>query len=322
MYIDVSLHGNLNNIYICKSMSLKEDLEHVSESIGYLYAPGGHHTTTRFISAARLFSENHKNRLSHGKPVLKSKVNELQKTKNIILKNHVPYVSRRDMNLQDVRITHNLPYISRRDLKLQDTFMHSEFMKVQSTIIWNFRAILDRIGELDRPGSFMEIYIKNGPICSSKPDEPKRGAPREYQERYSREKKRWMEDNRKGYKALRNLQSHVHQIYFASSQMDVLFEIYRKYLNMYGDNQTTLDAICRISKWIHTRYSILEQRIKLAMKCKGSENNDFHIFLQGWRNNSSYKYLKSFLLKKYIGFYNKSIQSKYLAHINMTNKHL
>jgi hypothetical protein len=304
-------------------MTLKEDLEYVSESIGYLYAPSSHHTTTRIIPAARLFSENHKNRLSHGKPVLKRKIHELQHTKNMIIKSHLPYASRKDMKLQDIRLKYNLPYITRGEMKLQDTIMHREYIKVQSTIIWNFRAILDRIGELDRPGSFMDIYIKNGPICTTKPDELKRSAPRENQERYRREKHRWLKDNRKGYKALRNIQSHVHEIYFASSQINVLFDVYHKYLNMYGNMQSEkLDAIYRISNWICTRYSLIEQHLKLAVKCKGSENKDFHISLQEWRNNQNYKYLKSFLLKKYVGFHNKNIQNKYLSQINMTNKHL
>ena len=78
-------------------MTLKEDLEYVSESIGYLYAPSSHHTTTRIIPAARLFSDNHKNRLSHGKPVLKRKIHELQQAKNMILKTHIPYSKHPDL---------------------------------------------------------------------------------------------------------------------------------------------------------------------------------------------------------------------------------
>jgi hypothetical protein len=302
-------------------MTLKEDLENVSRIIGYLYTPGSHHTTTRVIPAARLFSNGHKNRLSHGKPVLKRKINELQKTKKMILKEHLP--RSKNMKLLDVRLKYNLPYIHRRELKLHDTLMAQEFTKVQSVIIWNFRSILDRIGELDRPGSFMDIYMKNGPICSTKPIELERGESIEKQILYRDEKKRWLKDNKKGFAALRNLETHVHQIYFASNQMDVLFDVYQTYLDLYGQKSSGIfDAIRRISKWIHDRYFMLEQHLKIAIKCNATENAMFHVSLQDWRKNKNYKLLKSFLLKKYIGFYNKNEQLLYLGQINSTNKHL
>ncbi|AAC96611.1 hypothetical protein PBCV1_A243R [Paramecium bursaria Chlorella virus 1] len=302
-------------------MTLKEDLENVSHNIGYLYTPGSHHTTTRIIPATRLFSNVHKNRLSHGKNVLKTKLNELQKTKKMILKEHLP--RNRNMKLLDVRLKYNLPYIYRRELKLHDTLMAREFEKVQSVIVWNFRAILDRIGELDRPGSFMDIYIKNGPICSTKPMKLERGESVEKKVAYRDEKKRWEKDNKKGFAALRNLEIHVHQIYFASKQMDVLFNIYQTYLDLYGQKRSDkFNDIYRISKWICDRYTILENHLKIATKCNATENALFHETLQVWGTNKNYKLLKSFLLKKYVGFYNKNEQLRYLEQINSVNKHL
>jgi len=302
-------------------MTLKEDLDYISNNIDYLYAPGSHHTTIRIIPAARLYSMKHKNKLSHGKPVLNKKIHELQQAKNMILKTHIPYS--KNMKLLDVRLKYNLPFIARRDLKTQNTFLHNEFTKVQSVIVWNFRSILDRIGELDRPGSFMDIYIKNGPICISKPTILEKGASTEKQNEYKKNKKKWIEDNKKGYESLRNLESHVHQIWYASSKMYVLFDIYQKYLYMYGqETSEKINTIYRISKWIHDRYSLLEQQLKFAVKCQAPENKAFYISLQEWRTNKFYKYLISFLLKKYVGFYNQNEQNKYLSQINMTNKYL
>lgn len=302
-------------------MTLKEDLESVSRNICYLYAPGSHHTTTRIIPAARLFQTGHSNRLSHGKNVLKKKINELQKTKKMLFKEHMP--RSKNMKLLDVRLKYNLPYLHRRELKIHDKLMAQEITKIESVIVWNLRSILDRIGELDRPGSFMDIYIKNGPICSTKPMELERGESKEKQNLYREEKKRWLKDNKEGFAALRNLETHIHEIYFASKQMDELFHVYQAYLDLHGRKISgKIDAIRRISKWIYDRYSILEQHIKIAKKCNATENAMFHMSLQSWRTNANYTFLKSFLLKKYVGFYHKKEQLRYLDQINLTNKHL
>jgi hypothetical protein len=276
----------------------KEDLELASTSIGYLYTPGSHHTTTRVVPAARLFTQGHKNRLSHGKPVLKKLIHEIQQSKNMIKNSRVIYKD----------------------------FAQEQYHKICAVIVWNFRSILDRIGELDRPGSFMDLYLKNGPICVRRPVQPPRQwSTREEQILYKQKKNAWLADHKKGYKLLKQLRSHVHEISFASGEMETLHDLYStfEYKGLLGCRQFGhVEAIRRLAKWIHSRFSLLENGLKSAEKCVPPQNIEFHTDLQKWRNNANYKYLKSFLLKKYIGFYNKNEQQKYLEQINRVNSKL
>jgi hypothetical protein len=266
--------------------------------MGYLYAPGSHHTTTRIIPAARLFAKDHKDRKSHGKLEVKKLLHELRQMKNMI----------------------------NRSTIIDKKLVWEHYSKLCSVMVWNMRSILDRIGELDRPGSFMDMYIKNGPICGRKPIPPRKGASRDTQLAYKRAKELWMFDNKKGYKLLKNLRTHVHEITFASGEMESLFDLYTTFeyrgLVVGCIQMRDIDAIRRIATWIHARFTILESDLKTAEKCGSHQNVLFHENIQKWRLAPNYKYLKSFLLKKYVGFYNENEQNEYLDRINQTNSYL
>ena len=276
-------------------MTFTDDLNIVTSHVGYLHAPGSHHTTTRIVPAARLFQSGHKNRLSHGKPVIKRLLHEIRQEKNRLVRS-------RYIDKVAVRALHD---------------------KICATMKWNLRGLLDRIGELDRPGSFLITYIQHGPICSRKPEQPVRGASKEIQIQYKKEKDAWTKDDKKGLKLLKNVQTHIHEITFASWEMNSLVELYRtlEYKNLSGCIEWKVaETIARVSKWIHERFLLLEINIKDAVRCTTyTQNSSFHEYLQTWRKNKTYIALKAFLLKKYIGFYNKNEQEQYLHKINKTD---
>jgi hypothetical protein len=279
-------------------MTFKDDLKIVSEEIGYLFAPGSHHTTTKIIPASRLFNEGFKDRLSHGKPTIKRKLNDIRRDKNILFRKYHP----------------------------NQGSLEEQISRVCALMIWNIRGIFDRIGELDRPGSFMDTYLNYGPVCARKPDPVPRGAPRYEQNLYKQKKNVWEADSKRGYKLLKNLRTHVHEITFASDRWSEMYIIYtdlRTKSVFIGMQQYKIDAIGRISKWIHSRFSMLEREINEAERCVLEQNVLFHgTFLPSWRNNSNYKFLKFFLLSKYVGHYNKNEQRKYLQKINDSNRYL